>query len=729
MMRLLVFLACFLSSVCVHAQHPLAFATREDYAGVRSQLGRSLLLNGSFTEIKKQVDPWLGRDIDVPTPKDPAGGYTHEQHKSNYTLLFNSGLLFNLTGDSRYADLVRRVLLKYAQLNPGLGNHPQATSSSPGRIFWQALNDANWLVYMGMAYDAVYNAIPPADRQTIEDGAFRPEVEFMTRDLKSWFDLIHNHGVWACAGVGIVGIATNNADYLDMALYGTDKKGTSGFLAQLNGLFSPDGYYTEGPYYVRYAILPFYVFANALSHARPALNIFGYRGQILRKALEAGLQQTNTDGRFLPINDALKEKDYTSNEIVTAIDIAWAAYGPNEGLLSVARRQNRVTLSKGGAAIAAALDAKKAPTSYPYRSVEYTDGAKGEEGGVSILRAGKGSDLTTVVFKYASHGLSHGHYDQLGFSLFDKGAEIFTDYGSVRFIGIEQKFGGRYLPENKSYAAQTIAHNTLVVDEKSQFDGREEEAEKYHGEKLFSGLGTGNVQAVSARDDHAYPDVRLQRSLYLVVLPAGRKMVIDLFRAQSQTVHQYDQAFPYSGQLINTSFRYQPSTSTQKPVGAKNGYQYLWKEAEARVGDTVAQVSFLNGRSFYTVSTLVSDSAQVFLARTGANDPNFNLRREPSVIIRRRGVSPTILNVIELHGSFDPIGELATSSYPAVSGMRLLVDNADVTVAEITVGKDVLLIAQRNVATEASAPQEALVNGKMVSWKGGFGVWVNGKVR
>ena len=34
-----------------------------------------------------------------------------------------------------------------------------------------------------------------------------------------------------------------------------------------------------------------------------------------------------------------------------------------------------------------------------------------------------------------------------------------------------QKFGGRYLPENKSYALQTIAHNTVTVDGRSNYGG------------------------------------------------------------------------------------------------------------------------------------------------------------------------------------------------------------------------------------------------------------------
>ena len=38
-------------------------------------------------------------------------------------------------------------------------------------------------------------------------------------------------------------------------------------------------------------------------------------------------------------------------------------------------------------------------------------------------------------------------------------------------VGIKQKYGGRYLPENHTYAAQTIAHNTIVADEISHFKG------------------------------------------------------------------------------------------------------------------------------------------------------------------------------------------------------------------------------------------------------------------
>lgn len=708
----------------LHAQHPVTFFTKAEAAEVKNNISKYPVLLHSYTEIKKDVDQWIGKTIDVPFPKDPAGGYTHDKHKYNYTLMFNSGLLYNLTGDAKYATLVKDVLLQYARLNPTLPNHPQATSSSPGRIFWQALNDANWLVYAGMAYDLVHNAISPADQKIIQNGAFKPEVDFFTKEMPQWFNLIHNHAVWACAGVGIVGIASDNKDWVDMALYGTKKDGKSGFIALMDQLFSPDGYYTEGPYYVRYAILPYFVFATALNNARPSLKIFEHRDAILQKALMAGLQQTNLDGGFFALNDALKEKDYTSNELVTAIDKAWEVYGKDNGLLLIAKKQDRVMLNKGGVSIAAAISAgKDVPANYPYKTVEYRDGYKGDEGGVSFLRNGKGKELSTLIFKYTSHGLSHGHFDKLNINLYDKGNEILSDYGAVRFIGVEQKYGGRYLPETKAYAAQTIAHNTLVVDGKSHFDGKENISEKFHSEKLYSSTSNPAVQVVAAKEVNAYDGVQMQRTAYMLELADGKKMLVDIFNAASGTEHQYDLPFHYNGDLISSSLAYTPYTSAQEPLGTKNGYQFLWKEASVKTADTLMQLTFLNDRTYYSISSLLQGQAEVFFTRSGANDPNFNLRHEPAMIIRRKSRNASFISVTEIHGKFDPGAEFSTNAYSAVASIRVLQQDDDFNIVQIMLNNKKLLIAQNN--KDFSKTSKHLASG--ISWMGAFAVFYDGK--
>ena len=724
MPRLLKICFLLLLPVYLTAQHPITFFTKAEAVSVKANINKYPLLTESYNDIKNEVDVWIGKDVDVPIPKDPAGGYTHDKHKANYMLMFNSGVLYNITGDAKYALLVKNIILKYAALNPTLKKHPQATSSSPGRIFWQALNDANWLVYAGMAYDLVYNYITPVDRKIIEEGAFKPEVDFFTNDLKSWFNLIHNHGVWACAGVGIAGIATNNKDWVDMALYGTDKKGKSGFIAQMDGLFSPDGYYTEGPYYVRYAILPYYLFASSLNNARPALKIFEYRNRILLKALMAGLQQTNLDGTFFAFNDALKEKDYTSNELVTAIGAAWDVYGKDNGLLVVAKKQNRVLLNRGGVSIAATIAAgKNIPAYYPYRTVEYTDGVKGDEGGISVIRNGEKKELSTLIYKYTAHGLSHGHFDKLNINLFDKGNEILTDYGAVRFIGVEQKYGGRYLPETKSYAAQTIAHNTMVVDEKSHFDGNEDLSEKNHSDKLFSSIRNTAVQVVAAKEDNAYNDVHLQRTVYMLELLGSKKMLVDIFNAESKDDHQYDLPFHYDGQVISTSFKYDANTNKQETLGKKNGYQFLWKEAEATIKDSLIQLTILNDRTYYSISSMAGEKAQVFFTRSGANDPNFNLRHEPAFIIRKKGTNQAFVNVTEIHGKFDPISEFSTNSYSSIESIKLLQNDEQFSIAAIIVKGKKLIIAQCNKDFKEGTAHSAAG----ISWTGPMAVFYDGK--
>ncbi|MEI8058758.1 MAG: heparinase II/III family protein [Ferruginibacter sp.] len=729
MFRPLLLIVFIVAPVLSHAQqHPITFFTKSEADEVKRSIATFPVLSQSYNDIKKQVDEYVGKDVDVPFPKDPAGGYTHDKHKANYMLMFNSGILYNLTGDIKYATLVKNMLLKYAILNPTLKNHPQATSPFPGHLFWQSLNDANWLVYTGIAYDLVHHSFSNTERKIIEDGAFKPEVDFFTKDLKDWFNLLHNHAVWACAGVGIVGIATGNKDYLDMALYGTAKNGKSGFIAQMDNLFSPDGYYTEGPYYVRYAILPYMLFATALNNSNPSMKIFAHRDSILLKALLTCLQQTNTNGTFFPLNDDLKEKDYTTNELVTAIDIAYKVYGANDGLLSVAKKQNKVVLNTGGVAIAAAIANKKNISKwFPYKTIESTDGVKGDEGGVSVLRNGKEDNLTSLVFKYASQGLGHGHFDRLNINLFDKGNEILQDYGSARFIGIEQKFGGRYLPENTGYAAQTIAHNTIVVDESSQFNGDTKLGEQFHAQKLFSSITNPMQLVVAAKEDNAYKNIHLQRSVYLLQLPEGKKIMVDIFNAASPDPHQYDLPFQYNGQFINASFNYISATKQQAPLGTKNGYQYIWKAAGATVADTTIQFTFLNSKTYYTVSSLIQDTAQVFFTQSGANDPNFNLRREPAFIIRKNGKDQTFVNVLEIHGNYDAINEFSIGSYPSVKQIKLLKNDAAFTVAEFMVGEKILLILQCNKDLGLTQKHSLTISNVEIDWTGPYSVLYNAK--
>ena len=119
---------------------------------------------------------------------------------------------------------------------------------------------------------------------------------------------------------------------------------------------------------------------------------------------------------------------YFSRELVSAVDIAYHYGDQNPGLLSIAKKQGKLTLDDAGFSVALAI-AEGETKPFEKQSMELTDGPQGKQGGISILRSGSQEEELNLVAKYSAHGNSHGHYDKLSFSLYHKGEEVLQDYG------------------------------------------------------------------------------------------------------------------------------------------------------------------------------------------------------------------------------------------------------------------------------------------------------------
>lgn len=700
-----VVLLCLSTIVCAQeVQHPCLILTKKGMSEIKAQTGKAPLFDSTVKKIRKQVDIALTQPMDVPVPKDAGGGYTHEQHKRNYTHMYHAGVLYQLTGETKYAEYVKELLLKYAKLYPTLPLHPVQKSSYRGKLFWQGLNECVWLVNVSQAYDCIYDYLAASDRNTIESNLFKPMVHFIAIDNKSTFEKIHNHGTWAVAGVGMISYVMSDKEMLEKALYGLDKSGNAGFIRQIDRLFSPDGYFEEGPYYQRYSLQPFVTFAQAIDNNEPERKIFDYKDGVLLKAVTTLLQLTETSGQFFHLNDAL-DKTWHSTELVWGIDIAYARTG-NRQLLSVAKEQNAVMLSEAGYKVAA--DISRAEP-FVHHSQIIRDGAKGDKGGIGILRTGKKTDETCIVLKYTSQGMGHGHFDKLSFTYYDNGNEIIQDYGAARFLNIEPKNGGHYLKENDTFCKQTISHNTLVVDEKSHFNGILKEGSKYAPD-FHAFAADEKVKMVSATDKHATPGVSMQRSMFLLNNPAfERPLVIDLLKVISAQNHQYDLPFYFKGQLIYTDYAYQAATTTRMLAGTANGYQHLWIEAKGKPDKTTASTTWLNGNRFYTVTTLTDRNSEIYLNRIGGTDPNFNLRNEPCLMLRQKEAgNHTFVSAIEVHGDYNPQMEYTLSPYSAIRSIAVPVDTDEHTVIEITTtGEQKVTVCMANRNQSKSAKHKA----------------------
>ena len=718
-------------------EHPKLILTKAGVETIRKSLGQVPLFDASVASTKQQVDIEIALGIDTPIPTDYSGGYTHERHKKNFVIAQKAGALYQILDDDKYAEYVRDMLFQYEAMYKDLPVHPKPRSYARGKLFWQCLNDSNWLLYMAQAYDSIYTFLSEEERQRLNQNLFRPFADFISIGNPQFYNRIHNHSTWGNAAVGMIGLVMDDQELIDRALYGIEDDGLevglkdddggfikvegqkTGFLANLENPFSPDGYYTEGPYYQRYAMYPFLIFALAMDNVKPELKVFQHKDGVLLKAVNALLNLSDAEGNFFPLNDAQKGMSYFSASLVTAVDIAYHYGDQNPQLLSVAEKQGQVLLDQSGLSVAVALrDGKTQP--FVKQSINLSDGAEGDEGGVAVLRYGD-EDLA-VVFKYAAQGLSHGHFDKLSFSLYDRGDEVIQDYGLVRFVNIGQKGGGNYLKENQSWAKQTIAHNSLTQDQTSYFKGKYEIGSQHHSELHFFDDSRADAQVVSAREANAYPGTEMHRTM-AIIKPENfaTPLVLDIMKVTSEAKHQYDLPFYFMGQVLQTNFDYEIPTSLA-PLGDSDGYQHLYLEGKGKPSSDSTQFNWLVEGKFYTLTSATNVTDELLFARVGAQDPEFNLRRDAALIFRRKDVGDSLfVSVIEPHGRYSPVSELSVNPKSNIAALKVAFDTEAYTAVVIETldnKSSLFIVANRDAAT--SAKHHLKIGGKHYSWLGPY---------
>lgn len=655
------------------------------------------LYESSRKALLEECDAALLTPVCLPQPKDGGGGYTHEKHKSNYLEMYRMSRAWSLTSDPRYAERVRQMMLAYADFYPQLPPHPITRSKQRGRLFFQTLNESVWLVHVAMAYETLRPTFDAASRRKI-DALMREVASFVSEGTPAnaeVFDSIHNHGTWALAAVGLTGFAIGDKTLVDKALYGTSPDG-GGFLKQLDALFSPDGYYTEGAYYQRYAMWPFFLFSQALEKHRPELKIFAVRDGILLKSVDA-LVNLSYGGVLFNFNDACP-KDLNCQETVCAIDIAYAANPSRKDLLWIAEKYHDSVLpDECGKAVSDAI-ARGEARPYELGSVLLRDGADGKSGAYAVLRSPEGSALT---LKATDNGMGHGHFDRLAVLYYDNGGAVLTDYGAARFVNVDAKSNGGYTKENTTYAKTTVAHNAPVVDGLQQYGGKWKSSVGTPPEVLRFDISDPALQYVAAAENNAYKGVGLRRWVALARVPfLERPLVLDLLEATSESPHIYDLPWHYSGEMISTNVPYRRNVSSLKPFGPSNGYQHLWLDAAAPADPRTSSYTWMREDRMYTLSVATSSSDSLFVVRTGASDPDFVLRSEPAAVLRRPSEKGTLFaSCLESHGLYDLRTEQSANLEGSCVSVEVKTNTASEAVVEyVFKGGSFRLVLDRNNA-------------------------------
>ena len=200
-----------------------------------------------------------------------------------------------------------------------------------------------------------------------------------------------------------------------------------------------------------------------------------------------------------------------------------------------------------------------------------------------------------------------------------------------------------------------------------------------------------------------------------------KPFVLDILKVVADGENQYDLPIHYLGHVMNMNFEYE-SPSSLSALGEQSGYQHLYLEGKGSPSSDSTQFSWMNHNRFYTLTSVTDASDELLLTRLGANDPHFNLRRDPSFIIRRNSVGNTVFaTAIEAHGSYSPVSELGVNTRSSIAGLKVVYDDENYTAVSIEdlKGQTSLFILS-NTDASASTEHELTIDGRSIEWSGPF---------
>lgn len=547
------------------------------------------------------------------------------RHMANARAVRDLGLAFRLTGRAEFAARTREILLAYAALYPTLQIHGHKNGWAPedhsgGRVSAQTLNESDWVREMAFGYDLVRATLAPAERQRIERDILRNASDVVARRDRSIGNWTARHN----AGHLAVGLVLGDAALVDLAI-----NAEFGFRDELRRGLSTEGQWREGSWgYHFYVMEPLFAVREMAARAGIAVPEAGR----LKEMLDAPLACVLPDGTLPNFNDS----GFTSLSLYARYyDIGHRLFGDRRYLRVVRDAPRGLEgLLWGTAAVGEGALPDLASTVLP-------------EAGLATLRAA-GTDHTLAV-KFGEHGGGHGHFDKLSFVSYADGGIQAVDPGS-------QSYGFK---THHTWDQVTIAHNTLVVDEKTQAPATGRLIEWHPGEI---------ASAVRVEAGPVYPQAHLER---LLVQTAAYTLDVFDARATDGAAHRFDWIYHNAGHGT-TSLALTPYAA----LPAHDGYQHL---ADPRAAVTAASwdVTFTEGRSALRLQMLGVEDTTVVTGTGLGQDLTVPV---PFAMARRRGTAAQFIAVIE------PFREASR-----VRGMRLV--RPEVVQIELVDGVDEIGIA------------------------------------
>jgi len=511
----------------------------------------------------------------------------------------DAAFTYMLSGDEKYARIAAAILNDFASY------YQQVVSQKkPPRLKWQSLDEATYILGPVQTYELIYDSpsFTAEQRRHMADDWLRPTGRFLITQRST----VHNIHCWYNAAILALGLALGDQEMVKFALEGPN----GGFREQIAKGVMADGYWYEGSYGYH-----FYTLSALANFIFPALNNGLDLSQELPRVKAmylAPLQMATAEFEVPATNDSGR----TGNLLGASghYEVA-AALFPEEKAFTALLAEAYKGRERGGRD-ALVWGLTELPTGGPMPQRVSRDFSAS---GLAILRQPRGKHEDYVMLKYGPHGGGHGHPDKLNIIIAGLGQMLAPDPGSA----------GYGMPLHGRWYKQTLSHNTIVVDGKSQAPTTG---------KLVAFEPKGPVQVVSAVAGEAYPGVNWQRTVWLV--KEGYFVVLDTLDSAQE--RQFDWAFHDYGELSFPELKLAPAAADA--FGIEEPYRVPRGLVSAQTNADVQAVWQLEGGKRVRVTMLGAPGTTVFSALAPGNPARIGV---PMIVVRRSGKQATFVAVIE----------------------------------------------------------------------------------
>jgi hypothetical protein len=390
------------------------------------------------------------------------GAWLVFKHQSLARYALQAAAVYAATGESRYGELGRSIITRYAQQFPHYPVHPAASPwMLKGRAFHQALTEAIWATTIIRAYLLLVD-----EGISFKEGeeTLHTFLAMLESSMLEYHAILtsergnpeNNYTAWLNAALSCVYAARGDREKL---LEQLDAEG--GFRHHLSIAVKPDQLEFEGSIYYHVFVLRAYLISAEMA-ARFGEDLYSYsgeQGQSISGMLDVLAQLADASGSLPALHDGPYRREPYARELAEIFEIGLAHYG-NEDILpllsEVYCQLNTDALSRGGleAVLYGTGDWNIKASKAQMETVLL------QSSGFAVL-AHEGNKLSCLL-DFGSHGGSHGHYDKLNLMLSHRSYPLSPDRGTV-------PYGSRL---KKEWYPHTACHNTVSIGGRSQSEAQ-----------------------------------------------------------------------------------------------------------------------------------------------------------------------------------------------------------------------------------------------------------------